>query len=288
VAVAVGAFLAMVGMARGVGHAWTDNLRQRNVHVLGMQAGAVEMLATSIDQALPRSIERVTGVKAASGELLDLVPLQSGQTALLTGWPADSFCFDSLEITAGDRLPAGRQDVCMIGNGLAGALGLSPGQSLTLRGRTFTISGIVAQRGALAGQTVILPLPAMQDIAGRPGRITAVNICLDQPDDPQALADALGRLRDQFDELTFTETAAVAESDRVMQLLRGLAWGFSTLAVVIGIFVLLNTLLMSVTERTHEIGILSAIGWSRRRVVGMVMLEGALLTLLGSIGDAVG
>ena len=57
-----------------------------------------------------------------------------------------------------------------------------------------------------------------------------------------------------------------------------MAW----VALLMGVLMVLNTLLMAVLERTREIGILSAIGWSKERIMGALVIEGFLLSALGS------
>jgi putative ABC transport system permease protein len=56
-----------------------------------------------------------------------------------------------------------------------------------------------------------------------------------------------------------------------------------------GVLMVLNTLLMAVLERTREIGILAAIGWSTERITGAIVIEGFILSAMGSVaGVAVG
>ena len=55
-----------------------------------------------------------------------------------------------------------------------------------------------------------------------------------------------------------------------------------SIALLMGVLMVLNTLLMAVLERTREIGILSAIGWSKERIMGALVIEGFLLSALGS------
>src|SRR5260221_4886754 len=62
-----------------------------------------------------------------------------------------------------------------------------------------------------------------------------------------------------------------------------MSWGTSLLAVLVGVLGVMNTMLMTVFERTHEICILLAIGWKRGRIVRMVLLESALLGFLGGV-----
>ena len=54
-----------------------------------------------------------------------------------------------------------------------------------------------------------------------------------------------------------------------------------------GVLVVLNTLLLAVLERTREIGILAAIGWSTERITGAIVIEGFILSALGSAASVV-
>jgi putative ABC transport system permease protein len=67
-----------------------------------------------------------------------------------------------------------------------------------------------------------------------------------------------------------------------------MAWVTSTVALFIGSIGMLNTMIMSVFERTKEIGVLRAIGWGRWRVVKMILMESVILSLLGGALGAVG
>ncbi len=67
-----------------------------------------------------------------------------------------------------------------------------------------------------------------------------------------------------------------------------MAWVTSAMALVIGAVGMLNTMVMSVFERTNEIGILRAIGWRRWRVVRMILMESILLSLAGGVVGTAG
>jgi putative ABC transport system permease protein len=62
-----------------------------------------------------------------------------------------------------------------------------------------------------------------------------------------------------------------------------MSWGTSLLAVLVGVLGVMNTMLMTVFERTHEICVLLAIGWKRSRIVRMVLWESALLGFIGGL-----
>jgi putative ABC transport system permease protein len=70
---------------------------------------------------------------------------------------------------------------------------------------------------------------------------------------------------------------------------RAMSWSTSLLAIIVGILGVMNTMLMSVFERKHEIGVLLALGWSRARIMSLILCESAAMGLLGGlVGVALG
>jgi putative ABC transport system permease protein len=68
-----------------------------------------------------------------------------------------------------------------------------------------------------------------------------------------------------------------------------MSWGTSLLAILVGVLGVMNTMLMTVFERTHEISVLLALGWTRGRIIRMILYEAAMLGLLGgAVGVALG
>ena len=78
-------------------------------------------------------------------------------------------------------------------------------------------------------------------------------------------------------------TSEFVRTDTRMRIASAMAWMTSMIALVIGAIGTLNTMMTSVLERTREIGILRAIGWPRRRVVSMLLLESIMLAALASV-----
>jgi putative ABC transport system permease protein len=68
-----------------------------------------------------------------------------------------------------------------------------------------------------------------------------------------------------------------------MQNSSAMIGSISLLALLVGGVGVLNTMLMSVFERTREIGVLRALGWRRRRILGLILREAIVLGLLGGL-----
>ena len=289
IAVASGSFFAIVALSRGLEHAWINSTMARGTHILAVQKGAMYFLTTSVDAGLERDIKRVAGVEDVSGELADVMILEKDHTCAVVGWPLDSYLWGTLRLVQGSLPAPGEQNVVMLGQSAAEVLGRKPGDILAVGDKTFTIKGLFRLGGAMGSSSVVMPLPQMQDLMQRRGKVTVFNIRVTPPADQAAVALVQQRLSQAFPSLSFMETSTMADNDMVTKFFRAIAWSVSLIAVIIALIVVLNTLLMSVLERTREIGVLSAVGWPAGRIVKMILLEGLLLSAAGGLlGLAIG
>jgi len=282
IAVAVASFVALTGMSRALEGGWVRSLVERDTHLMGLRKGAVEILTTTLDETLTAPMKQVSGVRDVAGELVDLVTLPTGQAVLMTGWPAGSFLWQTLPLREG-RVPAADEERwVVVGEPMADHLGVRVGDTLSIRGAPFTVAAISRPKAVLNRHALVAPLRAMQRLLDRSGRVTVFNVRVERPDDPAAVADVRARLSARFPDVTFTESGAVAQQNDILGMLRAVAWGTSTIALLMGFLAVLNTLLMAVTERSREIALLSAMGWAQERVLWLILLEGLILALAGS------
>jgi putative ABC transport system permease protein len=288
VALSVASFIALIGLARGHARAWERTLAGQGTDVVVARRGAVELMSTSLDQSLDAQLASVVGVRDAAGELLDLVALDSGETVVFSGRSTESFLWRSLALVAGE-LPSDREPRGVaIGKGLADALGVGVGGRVQAEGGELVVTGVVRPVGALTSHMVLLPLPRMQAMFHRKDVVTIFNLRLESSMTREETAACLATLARRFPNLTFTEAHAIADENPILRLADGLAWSVSVVALLIGLAGVLNTLLMSVTERVREIGLLSAVGWKASRVVALIVCEGLVLTSVGGVAGALG
>jgi len=287
IAVAVGCFIALVGMSRALEKAWINSLTDRGTHMLATRKGTVELLTASIKESVVDELSQVEGVRAVAGELIDLVTLKSDQAVLIAGWASGSYLWQTLHLVEGKLPGPGPSKEIVVGQACSKALGLKPGKTIHIRNQDFIISGIFRQGGVMTNGTIVFPLSTMQTLVEKPGTVTLFNLLLEHPDEPEWVSDLQTRLDEEFQNLLFTQTNEIAESNHILRLFRAMAWGTSCIALIIALVVTLNTLLMAVTEQTREIGILSSVGWSSNRILTMIILEGIILALIGSISGSI-
>ena len=283
VALGVASFIALLGLSRGVETAWESGMDEKGTHILGMRKGAAEILTATLDEIYADGMRAIAGVQMVSGELLDLVQLDTGPITLVNGWPLGSPMWKTLHIIKGSISETGAEDGLVLGEGLARALDLTVGDTLVIHGEKNIIAAIHQSKGALNNNSLILNLEKMQALTGKDGQVTVFNICIENQEDPSSLSAVMEQLHLSFPDMTFQQTSQIAENNKILALFRAIAWGTSSIALVVCVFVVLNTLLMSVTERRKEIGIYSTLGWQPSRIILMIGIEAIMLTSIGGL-----
>lgn len=129
---------------------------------------------------------------------------------------------------------------------------------------------------------VLLPLPALQAFLGLDGSVHQVALVLHDQGRTEAVARAARRAWPAMDTLTWAE--ADPQLEAAIRLDDGGHYLFNGIFFVIIAFMVLNTLLMSILERRREFALLGALGLSRGRRLGLVLVEGGLVALLAAAG----
>jgi putative ABC transport system permease protein len=210
------------------------------------------------------------------------VDLETGEMVYLIGWPLGDGIWQTLQITEGKTPNASEPEGVVLGETLARHLAKRPGDSIQLSGRDFRIAGICRQPSVMEDRAVMMPIAAMQQLLGREGKVSGFQIRFLHPDRAAETGSIQSQLAAMFPQMSFVETSEVARDALVLRLLRAIVWSSSSIAMGMAFMAVLNTLLMSVSERTREIGLLCAIGWRPSRIVAMVMLDGLVVSAGGA------
>ena len=172
------------------------------------------------------------------------------------------------------------------------------GQTVRIAGRGFEVIGLQERQGNVAGSSldrnVWIPLPTFERAFGAPETLQILARAA-RPDQEQATVEAEGRARismrarhqlapgeeDDFDVLSPDAARGFVQSltERI-----GVAAGpISAMALLAAILVVANTILVSVTQRTREIGVRRAIGASRAQILAEILAESVVIALLGGL-----
>ncbi len=308
VAIGLAAMTFLWGFTDGMNREMVENTTRyfagdAQVHLAGYHDDPILDLAMPDAAPVLRAVRNGRGVTAASLRLEARALASHGDRArgvtIVGVVPQDeakvTLLFDA--IVAG-AAPTDASPGVLIGEKLAEALGVQPGQKLAFVGQAYDgsiSSGQYPVRGIfrskiddLDGFVAVLPLATVRDFLSAPQGATAIVLRLR---DREALsgssAELAARLGNRFEVVGWPRLLPmVAVSARFHEVV--------TYVVLLVFFVVVvaavaNPVLMSVMERTHEFGIMLAVGMSRSRILRLVLYESILLGIAGLIvGNAVG
>jgi len=193
-----------------------------------------------------------------------------------------------------------RRHVVVIGADVAKKLfeGVEPvGREVRIRGELFTIVGSVAAKGRVLGQSfdgfVMMPITTFESMYGL-RQTTTISVkmsnALDVAPAMRAAEEAMRlahRLRPTAapDFSIDTADALIAFWKQLTSLLFAIVPAMVAIGIVVGGIVIMNIMLMSVKERTHEIGLRKSVGATRRDIGRQFLAEA---TMLATIGGAMG
>jgi putative ABC transport system permease protein len=151
-----------------------------------------------------------------------------------------------------------------------------------LDGESFAVAGIFETKNVFDNGSIVTQLSDLQALLLREGEVTLFGIVTDNLS-PEDLQQTLAQILQIQTGIEASEVRELAERSAEIKVARAFAWVTSAIALLIGSIGMLNTLMMSVFERTREIAMLRALGWKRRRIVALVIGEAAILCSLGAV-----
>jgi putative ABC transport system permease protein len=223
---------------------------------------------------------------------------------MIMGASPEIFTIRDLEITRGRAFTPQEADagvpVIVIGSETASKIfeGLDPvGRTVRLRGFPYRVIGVLKERGSLFGQSLdnLAIAPARSPIQALTGPRGTVSDILIQTLDPSRLAEAqleaegIMRARHRLapsapDDFSLeTAEQAISFWNKISHILFLALPMLVSIALVVGGIVIMNIMLVSVMERTREIGVRKAIGARRRDIMTQVLIEAATLSTVGAI-----
>jgi putative ABC transport system permease protein len=247
---------------------------------------------------------RVPAVRRASPLVVGTARVQSGARArevTVLGATADMQHVRQLHVHLGRYLPAGDPDqaprVCVIGSrvrtelfGRANPLG----EILRIGDERFRIVGVLEPRGVSVGfdfnDIVHIPVVRAMRLFNR-ASLFRVLVETGQHTQLQpasrAIVDVLTERHGEEDVTVIAQDAVVSTFGQILTVLTAVLAGIAAISLAVAGVGIMNVMLVSVAERTREIGLLKALGAEPRQVMGMFLWEAAMLSTAGGCAGLV-
>lgn len=291
ISIGVAAIIGLGTLAAGLESGYTKMLTGSKSDLVLSQPNSFDVSYSSIDESVQQALEAMPEIAAVSGMLEGFVQAEGSPFFIVFGYPDNSYLLERFQIVSGYSLDSQEairshgKDI-LLGSAAAEAMKKKIGDTLRIGGSSYHILGIYQSGDAFEDGGAVLPLDEAQELLGKPRQVNLYHIQLRDKD----LMDRLSiRIKRQFPELDLSGTSDYSDKQLLDDMLYGYVWAIAGLAIVIGGVGMMNAQLMSVFERTREIGVLRAIGWSGFRVLIMILGESLIVCLIGgALGVGIG
>jgi ABC-type antimicrobial peptide transport system permease subunit len=291
ISIGVAAIVGLGALADGLKAGYDSILSGSKADLILAQPDAIDMTTTSVEESVYADLVAMPEIDAVSGMLQGLVPAANNPYFFVYGYPEGGFVLDRFHIIEGGGLGSREAKLAhgkplLLGVSAAEMLDKEVGDSVRLMESVFRVVGIYETGATLEDNGAVIPLREAQEVLGKPRQVSVFYIQLKDPALRERLETRAARL---WPDLALSGTEAFADKQLLGNSIQGMVWGIAGLAILIGGIGMMNAQLMSVMERTREIGVLRATGWSSRRVLTMILSESLLVSLLGgALGIAFG
>jgi putative ABC transport system permease protein len=321
IVIGVGAVIIMVAVGQGAQRGIANQINALGTNLLivtagssnqgGVSQGAQAFNRLTIDDAekLKREGTLFAGVTPVINTRTQVIGGGTNWRTMINGVSSDFQTIRDWQVSSGTFFTEadlrGMRKVAVIGNTVAQNLypGTDPvGAQLQIRNVPFEIVGVLAAKGQNAGgqdqdDVVIVPYTTAQSRLAGNSRIFQILVSASSPQDlPAAQQEVAAIMReshkigdgeDDFTVRNQTEIASAAQG--TTKIMTWLLASIASVSLIVGGIGIMNIMLVSVTERTREIGIRMAIGARGSDVLTQFLVESIVMSVLGgAVGLAVG
>ncbi len=291
IAIGVAAIVSLGAMADGVAAGYGAVLTGADADLTLSEPDMVDITLSAVDETIGPELAVMPEVAAVSGMLQGVVQAEDSPYFFVFGYPEGSFALARYRLIDGVDLysreaaeQAGRP--LLLGSAAAEAFHKEVGDIMVLTDSSFRVVGIYETGDAFEEGGAVLRLEDAQNLLGLQRQVSLFYIQLEPGADQERLENRVAR---KWPDLSLSRSEELADQQMMGESLQGMMWAVAGLSIVIGGVGMMNAQLMSVFERTREIGVLRAVGWQAGRVLSMILAESLMVSLLGGLlGAALG
>lgn len=289
IAIGIIVIVALGGITDGLVNSFEDTIHAggADFSISGKETGDSAYGTNTIDANWTDKIANVTGVEEAYPIYVVLTSVGDNYMNTLIGIDPNGTALADISMKEG-RIFKDNESEAILGEIYADDNDYKVGDTIKIDGEEFEIVGIYETGDQNMAGGVFTSISKVGDLMDDDDSISNIYVKVKKGEDPQAVADKIDEMYGD-DIATITSVMEMQQMGDMLNMLQASTWAISLLAIVVGGLGIINTMLMSVFERTREIGVLKAVGWSNRKILTMIVGESLVITIVSAIiGSIIG
>jgi len=278
VAIGVAAVIVLSAFGTGMASGFGRISSSASADLTVAEKDALLIMIGTIDEEVRDQIVQMSGVKEVVGTIVGVIQMPGSPYFLVMGEEPRGFTIGHYRLIEGQPL-GGRRQV-LLGKLTAKNFKKQIGDTFRINEIGYRVVGIYETGASFEDNGAVIGLADAQRAFDKRGQVTYFQVKLD---DPRRSDDVRQAIEQRWDDLTTVRSGEPAKQDEMLAIYNSLGWFLGIFAILVGGLGMMNAMLMSVFERTREIGVLRALGWRRRRIIGMILGEALLLSISGGL-----
>ncbi len=309
VAIGVASVIILTSLGQGARAYVINEFSELGTNLLVVLPGKIETQGLPLTGGVPNdlTLDDTDALRQRIPSIRRLTPLSLGDAevryrdrrrrATIIGGTSDLLHVRHLNIQIGRFLPEGDPHhaprVCVIGAKVQRELfaDANPlGQVIQVGEERFRVIGVIAPRGMSLGMDLdeVIQVPVVHCMRMFDQRslfriLIEVAAHEEIPAVSKRVIDVITERHGEEDITILTEDSVVKTLDSIMVVLTAALGGIAAISLIVAGVAIMNVMLVSVSERTREVGLLKAVGATRRQVVAAFLVEAAMLSLAGGL-----
>lgn len=293
VAIGMAAFVALLTLGQGLTQEIKKQAKGLGAHLVVTPKGwcAYEQISVLTGEQLPEAIPEselakiraVPGIHAVA-HLNQRTAFRNRPVPLIGVVPEEMKALHNWSPAAGRLFESTQERGVVIGSAIAQQFQLKPGDSFTVRGNQVPVLGILKETGTKDDIAAFLPLPVTQKIYGVEGKVSFITVQVENLRNMDAVSL---KIQEVANVAVVSDKQLVNSVLSIVGTVGSAMQAIAAVGVLAAAFGIVNTLLTAVYERRREIGILQAIGGTRRTLFVAFILESGLYGFFGGLIGAV-
>lgn len=269
-----------------------------------LKDGSAEITATKIGSSLASSsgnlnesyveeLSKIDGVEKTAGMLeSNVIDTSKNSDSRRYGFSLYGAKKDDLSIVGISNVNGSifneDENELIVGKNLADEENYTIGDKIDVYGNEFKITGIYETGSIFYDSAMYTSLSKLQNLTDNEDKISSISIKIKKDANLTTVNDKIkNEYNDTLNTITTEEMAQTI--DDTLDMINSATTAIEALAIIIGGLGVINTMMMTVFERTREIGVLKSVGWTKKRILSMIMGESIVLTIIsGIIGSILG
>jgi putative ABC transport system permease protein len=283
IALGIAAVVALTSIAWGFEASWQKANDARGTDLIVTRiASENAMPSPFLEARLQQILKGYPHVQEVVGLLTEMLSVGDNSPPIFVfGWAYGSYLWDHLKLLDGRWPGNDTEPVIMVGSMAAELLHKKTGDTIEIEDRQLQVVGIFESSAVIENGALLMTLTQAQQITDKPGKVNVLNIKLDGHTSDADVEDIKARVRATMPGFVAITSSELVRKNAVVRISKAMSNATTLIASLVGALVVFNTMLMSINERTKEIGVLLALGWQRRTIMKLVCSESTILTLTG-------